>query len=264
MNALLHTALRAAVLIVIMMCSFAAAQSNYVVNVHTSTGNDTLYKGVEGALIFGVDSADTYPVLAFTWALSLTYSTTNFIGVLNDVFPDTNVWFYKPVEFWAKGVRRRPWAGNPDTAAVGIFYFNEPYWSGTGEQWRIIFVPDDTGTLVIDTAWSPPSNHLSLLSADQNTYNLSWQTRTITVVPYCKTGDVNADFVITSSDIIYLVNYTFKGKAEPTPCVALGDPNCSGTINSADIIYIVRFVFKGGPPPCESCDLVTEGVWTCP
>lgn len=253
-----------AALLVLMLYTAASAQTGYVLNVHTSTGNDTLFKGVEGALIFGVDSAGPEPVLAFTWALSLSYSTTNFIGVLNDVNADTNVWFYKPVEFWAKGVCRRPWAGNPDTTVVGIFYFDDPYWSGTGEQWRIIFVPTDTGTLVIDTAWSPPSNYLSLLSVDQTTHDLSWQPRTISVVPYCKTGDVNADFAITSSDIIYMVGYVFKGTAEPTPCVALGDPNCTGAINSADIIYIVGYVFKGGPSPCDACDLVTEGVWTCP
>jgi len=66
-------------------------------------------------------------------------------------------------------------------------------------------------------------------------------------------GDVNADGVITSSDIIYLVNYVFKSGPEPVPSVSYGDVNCDGNITSADIIYLVSYVFKGGPPPLTTC-----------
>ncbi len=61
-------------------------------------------------------------------------------------------------------------------------------------------------------------------------------------------GDVNRDAVVTSSDVILLVNYTFKGGPAPVP-VAAGDVDASGTINSSDIIYLVNFLFKSGPPP---------------
>lgn len=68
------------------------------------------------------------------------------------------------------------------------------------------------------------------------------------------TGDVNADGVTTSADIIYLVNYVFKGGPPPVN-PGTGDVNCDGTVTSADIIYLVCYVFKGGPPPCsQSCD----------
>ena len=62
-------------------------------------------------------------------------------------------------------------------------------------------------------------------------------------------GDVNLDGVITSADIIYLVNYVFKGGAAPQPIEDSGDANCDGAVTSADIIYLVAFVFKGGPAP---------------
>jgi hypothetical protein len=81
--------------------------------------------------------------------------------------------------------------------------------------------------------------------------------------PVVMTGDVNLSFSITSADIIYLVNYVFKGGPAPIPCPAAGDVNCDGAINSADIIYLVNFVFKGGPPPCDVCVLVLSGVWIC-
>lgn len=71
--------------------------------------------------------------------------------------------------------------------------------------------------------------------------------------PITRTGDVNLSGTITSADIIGLVNYVFKGGAQPLPCIASGDVNCSGAVTSADIISLVNYVFKAGPPPCDAC-----------
>ena len=67
-------------------------------------------------------------------------------------------------------------------------------------------------------------------------------------------GDVNDNGTITSADIIYLVNFVFKGDATPLPCEANGDVNCNGSVTSADIIYLVNFVFKGDAAPCDICN----------
>ncbi len=56
----------------------------------------------------------------------------------------------------------------------------------------------------------------------------------------------------TLPDIIYLVNYIFKGGPAPTPICA-GDANGSGGAPGLpDIIYLVNYVFKGGPAPVKS------------
>jgi hypothetical protein len=81
--------------------------------------------------------------------------------------------------------------------------------------------------------------------------------------PVAITGDVNSTTTITSADIIYLVNYVFKGGATPLPCAAAGDVNCNGTITSADVIYLVNFVFKGGAAPCDVCTII-PALWSCP
>jgi hypothetical protein len=81
--------------------------------------------------------------------------------------------------------------------------------------------------------------------------------------PIDLTGDVNISNTITSADIIALVNFVFKGGANPLPCDAAGDANCSGSVTSADIIALVNFVFKSGAPPCDACTLV-PGTWSCP
>jgi hypothetical protein len=70
------------------------------------------------------------------------------------------------------------------------------------------------------------------------------------------TGDVNASGDITSGDIVYLVNYVFKGGAVPLPVEAAGDADCSGQVMSADVIRLVNFTFKSGIPPCDVCSIL--------
>jgi len=61
-------------------------------------------------------------------------------------------------------------------------------------------------------------------------------------------GDANGDGVINSADVVYLINYLFKGGPSPEP-LCNGDVNCDGIINSADVVYLINYLFKGGPPP---------------
>jgi len=61
-------------------------------------------------------------------------------------------------------------------------------------------------------------------------------------------GDADADGVINSADVVYLINYLFKGGPAPMPLEA-GDVNCDEIINSADVVYLINYLFKGGPPP---------------
>lgn len=70
------------------------------------------------------------------------------------------------------------------------------------------------------------------------------------------TGDVDVNGGLTASDIIYLVNYTFKGGPDPQPIPQAGDVNCDGSNTSSDIIYMVNHVFKSGPAPCDVCTIL--------
>jgi len=65
-------------------------------------------------------------------------------------------------------------------------------------------------------------------------------------------GDVTNDGVVTSADIVALVNYVFKSGPAPVP-IHIGDVNSSCAINAGDIIYLVNYVFKGGTQPLEGC-----------
>jgi plastocyanin len=64
-----------------------------------------------------------------------------------------------------------------------------------------------------------------------------------------KRGDANGDGKITVSDVVYLVNYLFKGGPAPNPFLT-GDANCDTKVTISDVVYLVNYLFKGGPPPC--------------
>ncbi|MCJ7459675.1 MAG: cupredoxin domain-containing protein [candidate division Zixibacteria bacterium] len=64
-----------------------------------------------------------------------------------------------------------------------------------------------------------------------------------------KRGDANGDSKITVSDVVYLVNYLFKGGPPPNPLLT-GDANCDTKVTVSDVVYLVNYLFKGGPPPC--------------
>jgi hypothetical protein len=65
-------------------------------------------------------------------------------------------------------------------------------------------------------------------------------------------GDVNGDGKVTVSDVIYLINYLFKGGPPPVPLKA-GDVNCDGKETVSDVVYKINYLFKGGPKPCQDC-----------
>jgi hypothetical protein len=65
-----------------------------------------------------------------------------------------------------------------------------------------------------------------------------------------RTGDVNRSGSVTVSDVVYLVNYLFKGG--PSPYLQYrGDVNCDQGVTVADVVYLVAYLFKGGPLPCS-------------
>jgi uncharacterized delta-60 repeat protein len=65
-------------------------------------------------------------------------------------------------------------------------------------------------------------------------------------------GDANGDNKVTVSDVVYMINYLFKGGPPPIPLKA-GDVNCDGKETVSDVVYTVNYLFKGGLKPCQNC-----------
>jgi hypothetical protein len=68
------------------------------------------------------------------------------------------------------------------------------------------------------------------------------------VLPPYISGDANGDGVINVADVVYLVNFLYRGGDPPVPMGA-GDANCDDIVNVADIVYLVNYLYRGGDPP---------------
>jgi hypothetical protein len=64
------------------------------------------------------------------------------------------------------------------------------------------------------------------------------------------TGDANTDGGLSVADVVYLINYLFKGGPSLKPLES-GDVNCDAKVSVADVVYLINYLFKGGPLPCE-------------
>ncbi len=63
-----------------------------------------------------------------------------------------------------------------------------------------------------------------------------------------KCGDANADGALSVSDVVYIINYLFKGGPPPMPWEA-GESNCDGNVSVSDVVNLINYLFKGGSPP---------------
>jgi len=61
-------------------------------------------------------------------------------------------------------------------------------------------------------------------------------------------GDANGDGEINVADIVYLVNFLYRGGDPPDP-VDAGDANCDTIVDVGDVVYLVNYLYKGGDPP---------------
>ncbi|MGB2697261.1 MAG: metallophosphoesterase [Candidatus Zixiibacteriota bacterium] len=72
------------------------------------------------------------------------------------------------------------------------------------------------------------------------------------VKPQIFCGDLNRDGSVEISDVVYLVNYLFKGGDSPQcnpPYFHCGDANGDEEITISDGIYLINYLFKLGPEP---------------
>jgi parallel beta-helix repeat protein len=99
-----------------------------------------------------------------------------------------------------------------------------------------------TGDGIIDLG--PPSgglNPYTITVGEQDTYPLLHPCTFI-----C--GDCNNDGGVNIGDVVYLINYLFKGGPAPI-LLESGDVNADGILNVGDVVYLLNYLFRGGPPP---------------
>ncbi|MCH9032179.1 MAG: hypothetical protein IIB00_07980, partial [candidate division Zixibacteria bacterium] len=61
-------------------------------------------------------------------------------------------------------------------------------------------------------------------------------------------GDANSDTQVDLTDVIFIVDFVFRGGMEPISLDA-ADANASGEVEVGDVVYLVNYMFRRGPPP---------------
>ncbi len=102
--------------------------------------------------------------------------------------------------------------------------------------------PDTTTEIGIDYALIvTDTNKVNLVKLALKTKQM-WQT---------KAGDANTDGKVSVSDVVYLINFLFKGGTAPQ-AFWNGEANGDGKISVSDVVYLINFLFKGGSGPVWS------------
>ena len=134
--------------------------------------------------------------------------------------------------------------------------------SSDGINWTTIW---QNTSEVTDYSWTEMDLDISAVADNQPTVYLRWTMGTtdagwsycgwniddIQVVAYeygVVPGDANGDGNVSVSDVVYIINYLFKGGPAPDPLLS-SDVDCNGNVNVSDVIYLINYLFKGGPPP---------------
>jgi hypothetical protein len=56
-------------------------------------------------------------------------------------------------------------------------------------------------------------------------------------------GDANSDGILNVADLVYLINYLYRGGLLPSP-LSLGDFNEDGEVNVADVVALINYLFR--------------------
>ena len=65
-------------------------------------------------------------------------------------------------------------------------------------------------------------------------------------------GDASSDSLVDVADVVFLLNYLYKGGDEPCVMEA-ADPNADCQVDLGDVVYLLGFLYREGAPPQPGC-----------
>lgn len=111
----------------------------------------------------------------------------------------------------------------------------------------LTFTLEDTTTICIDTTFFPAGRH-ALSRSDAITYVPRDNMPYCESIGYAEHGDANGDGVINIADVMYMINYLYRGGPYPVSFEA-GDGNCDDDHSLLDVVILINFLYKGGRAP---------------
>jgi len=125
---------------------------------------------------------------------------------------------------------------------------NPPIDPGYGEVMRIYFSTDPYALGGIsDFVDTTNATYQLALRSEFMTYEPRFYDGNIVMNPVIR-GDPDYTQTINVADLVYLVDYIFRGGSFPVSIQA-GDANSDLSVLISDLTYMVDYIFKGGPPP---------------
>jgi hypothetical protein len=91
------------------------------------------------------------------------------------------------------------------------------------------------------------SSEITVIAKDENGV-FSDLSDPLSVKICLRYGDANADVIIDVGDVVFLVNYLYKGGVSPNP-PEVGDCNFDEVINVGDVVLLINYLYKGGDAP---------------
>ncbi|HEX7402208.1 MAG TPA: dockerin type I repeat-containing protein [candidate division Zixibacteria bacterium] len=133
------------------------------------------------------------------------------------------------------------------------------WWAGSNEiqRWKdgsriltltMTFRVEDSMTVCVDSCFWPPSDRLAFARSDAALFVPRHNLPYCFQISYPTTGDANGDGTIDVSDVVFLINYLFRGGSAPDP-MPRGDANCDQVVDISDVVFLINYLFRGGPAP---------------
>ena len=107
----------------------------------------------------------------------------------------------------------------------------------------------DSQSYVLPSAWVDKNCYL-IVFAQADGYNdkAVFCSERADIFQTYKKGDATGDGIVDVADVVFLLNYLYKGGGAPNP-LGRGDANTDGIVDVADVVYLLNYLYKGGPAP---------------
>lgn len=107
---------------------------------------------------------------------------------------------------------------------------------------------DLTGLVQIDSTFIAPLSHVLFTTTEPQGYRPQYSPGEFPVVAYWP-GDVTFDGVVDVSDVVFLVNYLYKGGPAPSHLISADINLPDRIIDVQDLIYLINYLYRFGPTP---------------